>query len=75
VAQINEPDGVKFMANKRKNADSSAILYLAGGFIVGCIVGRASSSVPLPELPTRREALATYDKAVDAIKALLARAS
>ena len=63
------------MPTKRKNADSSAIVYVAGGFIVGCIVGRASSSVPLPELPTKREALTAYDNAVDALKALLARAS
>lgn len=61
--------------NNRKNADNSALLYLAGGFIVGCIVGRASSSVSLPELPSRKDAQATYETAVETIKALLARAS
>jgi hypothetical protein len=61
--------------NRKKGADNSALFYLAGGFIVGCIVGRALSSVALPELPTKKEAQATYENAVDAVKALFARAS
>jgi hypothetical protein len=61
--------------NNRKNADNFALYCLAGGFIVGCIVGRASSLLPLLELPTKKEAQATYDNVADTIKALLARAS
>ena len=61
--------------NTKGNSDSLALYYLAGGFIVGCILGRASSSVALPALPSKKEAQATYDNAVDAIRNLLARAS
>ncbi len=61
--------------NSKRKSDGLSLYYLAGGFIVGCIVGRASSAVPLPQLPSRKEAQETYDSAVDAIKALLARAS
>jgi hypothetical protein len=62
-------------SNHKRNTDSLALYYLAGGFIVGCIVGRVSSSVPLPQLPSKKEAQETYDNVVDAIKGLLARAS
>lgn len=63
------------MPARKAKTDSLALYYLAGGFIVGCLVGRASSSVPLPQLPSRKEALDTYETALDAVKSLLARAS
>jgi hypothetical protein len=59
---------------KRRNNEGLALYYLAGGFIVGCIVGRASSSVDLSELPSRKQAMDTYEGAVDVIKDLIARA-
>jgi hypothetical protein len=60
--------------NQKRNSDYTALYYLAGGFIIGCIVGRASSSVALPELPSRKDAQDTYDHALQAVKSLLARA-
>jgi hypothetical protein len=64
------------MANKiDKSRSDRLVLYMTGAFIVGCVVGRASSSVSLPQLPSSKVAHATYENAVDAIKALLSRVS
>jgi hypothetical protein len=64
--------------NIRKKTDSTGMYYLIGGFIVGCLVGRVSSSVPLPslpEIPNKKDALETYENAVHALKALVGRLS
>lgn len=61
-------------SDRRVRADRLAF-YLVGAFLFGCVIGRVSSSVPLPSLPSTKRSRESVDNTLEAIKSLLSRHS
>jgi hypothetical protein len=59
-------------SDRRVRADRLAF-YLVGAFLFGCVIGRASSSIELPSLPSRKRSHESFNNALEAIKSLLSR--